>query len=131
MVLRFCRLSPIVLGEFSATKLVEGCHGIPLAMHAAGVFLIGSTLNQRRVRAVANSYRTTFDKLCRVIRTSSVDLLEFGSLESGETSVMICAVKQLPAGQMEYLPLATLHACPMDPILLPGPQDPTVQAVQS
>ena len=79
---------------------------------------------------MANSYRTTLDKLCRVIRTSTVDLLEFRSLESGETSVMICAVKQLPAGQLEYLPLATMHACPMDPILLPGPQEPSLRAEQ-
>ena len=69
---------------------------------------------------MASSYRQTFDKLCRVIRTSTVDLLEFRSVESGETSVMICAVKPMSAGQLEYQPLATMHACPMGPILLPG-----------
>jgi hypothetical protein len=80
---------------------------------------------------VASSYRTTFDQLCQVIRTSTVDLLEFCSLESGETRVMICAVKQMPGGQVEYLPLATMHACPLDPILLPGPQEPSLRAVQN
>ena len=51
--------------------------------HAAGVFLICSTLDQGWACAVASSYRQTFDKLCRVIRTSTVDLLEFRSVESG------------------------------------------------
>jgi hypothetical protein len=102
---------------------------MPLAIHAAGVFLIYSTRNQGRVCAVASSYRQTFDKLCRVIRTSTVDLLEFRSVESGETSVMICAVKPMSAGQLEYQPLATMHACPMGPILLPGPQEPAVRAL--
>ena len=80
---------------------------------------------------MASSYRQTFDKLRRAIRADAAELLEFQSVESGAKTVMICAVRRLPFGQLEYQPLAKLFDAPQDPIVLSGPTAPAVRAAQS
>ena len=71
---------------------------------------------------MASSYRQTFDKLHRAIRADAAELLEFQSVESGAKTVMICAVRRLPFGQLEYQPLAKLFDAPKIRLSCPGPR---------
>ncbi len=73
-------------------------------------------------------YRQKFRTLCRAVRARNAALLEFQAIESGNTTVAICAVNRLPSGETEYVPLARMFDRPVDRVILPGPNAPVVRA---
>ena len=73
-------------------------------------------------------YRQKFRTLCRAVRVRNAALLEFKAIESGNTTIAICAVNPLPSGETEYVPLSRMFDRPIDPVILPGPKTLVVRA---
>jgi hypothetical protein len=68
---------------------------------------------------MSNCYREKFASLCRAIRSDKATMLECRNIESGALMVVVCSTKQLPDGQMEYIPLARMIDHVLGSLVLP------------